>query len=230
MRIYSKLALASLTFLLTLSLAIPFAFAQNAPSEAPPPPPVAANGQSQQNAMPGRMNGPMNRSMNGSMPGPMARRQWARHNRFQRTRWRGMHRRNRQFMLARLVRNPSFRQRLGISDEQAQKIRTQTFDFRKAEIRNRADVDVKRLELRSLLSAQNPDRSAIDKTLQELSDVRLTQEKAAVDFHLTMRAALTPDQWQKVRQMRQEFRHRRFGSQGFGPSRHAPADAPSTNG
>lgn len=210
----SKLALASLT----LSLAMPLAFAQNATSEAPPPPPAASNSQFQRNPMPDRING------------PMARSQWARRDRYQRARWRGMHRRNRQFMLARLVRNQNFRQKIGISDEQAQKIRTQTFDFRKAEIRNRANVDVKRLELRNLLSAQNPDRSAIDKTLQELSDVRLTQEKAAVDFHLTMRAALTPDQWQKVRQMRQEFRHRRFGSQRFGPGRHAPADAPSTNG
>lgn len=214
MRIYQKLALASLT----LSLAIPLAFAQNATPQAPPPP-SAANGQFQQNAMPG----PMNRSM--------ARNRWARQRRFQRAaRQRGMHRRNRRFMLARMVKNPAFRQQLGISDEQAQKITTQTFEFRKAEIQNRADVSVKRLELKNLLSAQNPDRGAIDKTLQEISEARLTQQKAAVDFHLNMRASLTADQWQKLRQMRREFRRRRFGSHGFGPNGRMPGATPNTNG
>jgi Spy/CpxP family protein refolding chaperone len=133
-------------------------------------------------------------------------------------------------MLARLIQNPSFRQRFGISAKQAQKIRTQTFDFRKARIENRADIAVKRLELKNQLSAENPDRAAIDRTLAEISAAKLAQAKSAVDFHLDMRATLTPDQWQKLRQMRQEFRHRGFrrGQNGFGPNGHGPAS--NTNG
>jgi Spy/CpxP family protein refolding chaperone len=202
MRIHSKLAFGTLS----LFLALPLAFAQNAAQQNPPPPPSAAmNGQFRQHPM------------------PMARR----------ARWgheRGMRRHNRQFMLARLVRNPAFRERLGISAEQAQKIRTQTFDFRKVRIENRADIAVKRLELRNQLSAENPDRSAIDRTLAEISAAKLAQAKSSVDFHLDMRAALTPDQWQKLRQMRQEFRHRGFrrGQNGFGPNAHGSAS--STNG
>jgi Spy/CpxP family protein refolding chaperone len=118
-------------------------------------------------------------------------------------------------MLARLVSNPTFRERVGITPEQAQKIQTETLNFRKTEIRNRADLEVKHLELRSLLSVDNPDRNAIDGKLQEISAARLAQAKSAINFHLDMRAALTPDQRQKLQQMREDFfRHRGFGPRG----------------
>jgi len=127
------------------------------------------------------------------------------------------------FMLARLVRNPSFREKLGITPEQADKIRQQTFDFRKGQIQNRADVQVKRLELGDLLAAENPDRAAIDKKLEQISAVQLAQRKAAVDYHLNTREVLTPEQRQKLQQMRQEFMHR-------GPGRHGPPPGPKPQG
>jgi hypothetical protein len=130
----------------------------------------------------------------------------------------GMHRRGRgqrQFRLVRLVSNPALRERLGISPEQAQKIRTQVFDFRKAQVRNRAELQVKHLELHELLSADQPDRGAIDQKLQELSALQLAGAKSAIDFRLAMRAALTPDQQQKLRQMKEEFfRHGAPGHEG----------------
>ena len=93
--------------------------------------------------------------------------QWgAMEKRWGQNRWSGMHRRgwgHRQFMLARLVSDPSFRERLGITPEQVLKIRTQTSDFRKKQIRNQAELQVKRIELHDLLSADKPDRAAIDK-------------------------------------------------------------------
>jgi hypothetical protein len=49
-------------------------------------------------------------------------------------------------------------ERLGISPEQALKIRTQTSDFHKAQICNRAELQVKHIELNDLLSADKPDR------------------------------------------------------------------------
>jgi len=126
-----------------------------------------------------------------------------------------MHRHH-EFMLARLANNPTFRERIGMKQEQAQKIRTETFDFQKAQIRNRADVQVKKLELRELLSGQNPDRAAINSKLEQISAARLAQAKASVDFHLDMRAALTPDQKLKLQQMRKEFFQHRFGPGGPG--------------
>ncbi len=129
----------------------------------------------------------------------------------------GMHGRGGRGMgLAFLVNDPEMRKRLGITDEQAAKIRQQTLEFRTAEIRSRADLQVKRLELRSLMAADNPDRAAIDKTLQEVGAAQMAAEKNAVDFHLAMKGTLTPEQRQKLQQMRQEFGRRGEGQHGPG--------------
>ena len=202
MRIHSKVALA----LVSLAVSLPLAFGQNgASASAPPPPPSQSQaGPNQQFRHRSMHQHPMNR------PGS-----WDRGD----MRWgHGMHR-HREFMLARLASNPTFRERIGMTPEQAQKIRTETFDFREAEIRNRADVEVKKLELKQLLSADTPDRGAIDSKLGEISAAKLTQAKASVNFHLDMRAALTPDQKLKLQQMRQQFFQHSFGpsSPGEGP-------------
>ncbi len=195
MRIHSKVALA----LVTLAVSLPLAFGQNAAPAPAPPPAQSQPGPDQQVPHPNMHPQPMNR------PGPWDRGDWGR-----------MHRHH-EFMLARLVDNPTFRERIGMTPEQAQKIRTETFDFRKAEIRNRANLLVKKLELRELVSAETPDRSAINSKLEEISAARLTEAKAAVNFHLDMRDALTPDQKLKLQEMRQQFfQHRRFGSNGPG--------------
>ncbi len=195
MRIHSKVALA----LVTLAVSLPLAFGQNAAPAPAPPPAQSQAGPNQQFPHQGIHPQPMNR------PGPWDRGDWGRRHR------------HHEFMLARLVNNPTFRERIGMTPEQAQKIRTETFDFRKAEIRNRADLQVKKLELRELVSAETPDRSAINSKLEEISAARLAQAKAAVNFHLDMRDALTPDQKLKLQEMRQQFfQHRRFGPDGPG--------------
>lgn len=199
MRIHSKVVLA----LVSLAVSLPLAFGQNAaPAQAPPPPP------SQSQA------GPNQQSRHGSMHQQSMHRHdpWDRGD----MRWGHEMHRHHEFMLARLANNPTFRERIGMTPEQAQKIRTETFDFRKAEIRNRADVQVKKLELGQLMSAENPDRAAINSKLAEISAAKLTQTKAAVNFHLDMRAALTPDQKLKLQEMRKEFFQHRFGPGGPG--------------
>lgn len=129
----------------------------------------------------------------------------------------GMHRQRRlEFTLARLVNRPEFRKRLGITDEQAEKIRTQSSEFRKAEIRNRADLEIKHVELQELVAAEKPDRAAIDTKLQEISAIRLAGEKAAMDYRLNMREVLTAEQREKLQHLREEFRHGGPGHPGHG--------------
>lgn len=124
----------------------------------------------------------------------------------------GMHHRGGPGMgLAFLANNPEMRQKLGITEEQAAKIRQQTLDFRKAEIRNRADLQIKRLDLHNLMAADTPDRAAIDRTLQEVGAAQMALEKSAVDFHIAMRTALTPEQREKLKAMRDEFHPRGAG-------------------
>jgi len=203
MRIHSKIALA----LVSLAVSLPLAFGQNgATATAPPPPPSQSQaGPNQQFRHRGMHQHRMDR------PGS-----WHRGNlREGHGDWGKMHRHH-EFMLARLANNPTFRERIGMTQEQAQKIRTETFDFQKAQIHNRADVQVKKLELRELLSTENPNRGAVNSKLEDISAAKLAQAKAAVDFHLDMRAALTPDQKLKLQEMRKQFFQRRFGPTGPG--------------
>src|ERR1700685_3123448 len=102
---------------------------------------------------------------------------------------------------ARLLNDPSIRQQAGITDEQAATIRKQELDFRKTEIRGRADLQVKRLDLKDLLAADKPDRAAINTKLQEISAAQLSLQKSSIDYRLSMREAITPEQREKLRQL-----------------------------
>ena len=78
----------------------------------------------------------------------------------------------------------------------------QELDFQKARIHDTADLQVKRIELNELRSANNPDRNAIYAKLQEVSTAQMASEKSAIDNRLAMRAILTPAQRQRLQQMR----------------------------
>jgi Spy/CpxP family protein refolding chaperone len=120
----------------------------------------------------------------------------------------------RELMLGRLLSDPAIREQLGVSADQAAKIRQQEADFRKTAIRSRADLQIKQIDLREMISSDKPDRAAIDAKLQEISTARLAFEKSAVHFRLDWRDALTPDQRQKLRDL---MRNRRGRDGGPGP-------------
>jgi hypothetical protein len=131
------------------------------------------------------------------------------------------HRRHRRNNTSFLLRDPAVRERLGISAEQAAKIQAEQGEFTKAMIRDRADVQVKRLELRELLAAEKPDRTAIGQKLAQLNEVQFAMHKAVIEHHLAMREMFTPEQREKMRYMFREMRRgERFG----------PPDAPGEPG
>jgi Spy/CpxP family protein refolding chaperone len=105
--------------------------------------------------------------------------------------------------LARMVNNPNFRKRLGITGAQASKIRQQSLDFQVAQIHSRANLQVDRLQLRNLLTAQSPNSTAIDRKLDQISAAQLAARKQEVAYLLAMRNVLTPEQQQKLRQLRE---------------------------
>ena len=142
----------------------------------------------------------------------------------------------RHFSFARLLNDPAMRQQAGITDEQATTIRRQELDFRKSEIRGRADLEVKRIDLKALLAADKPDRTAINAKLQEISAAQLSLRKSAIDYRLTTRDAITPAQREKLRQaMRDRWQHGggrdRAGRQGGGRNgQRGPAAVPDSQG
>jgi Spy/CpxP family protein refolding chaperone len=131
--------------------------------------------------------------------------------------------------LSRLLSNPDIQQKVGISAAQVAKIREQESTFRKNEIRQRAEVQIKQIDLRDLLSAEKPDRAAIDRALQDVSTSRLAMEKSRIDFRLNMRDALTPDQKEKLKQALKDRRQSERGPGRQGPSGNQRGGGPAAN-
>ena len=152
---------------------------------------------------------------------------------------RGERGRRGEFGLSRLLSDPEIQQKVGVTVEQVAKIRQQESTFRKTEIRQRADLEVKRIDLRDMLSADKPDRAAIDRQLQEISTSQLAMAKTRVDFRLNMKDALTPEQREKLKQAVRERWQSRGGQGQRGPGRPgaggkhgpgAPGAGPATDG
>jgi Spy/CpxP family protein refolding chaperone len=149
---------------------------------------------------------------------------------------RGFGMRPRGFGLARLLNDPAIRQQVGITAEQAATIRQKESDFRKTEIRDRADLRVKRIDLEDLLAADKPDRAAIESKLQEVSIAQLALEKSAIDYRLALRDVISPAQREKLRQLMNDRRRRGGGPAHLGPQGagrrglRGPAPAPSSQG
>lgn len=224
MRPYPKL----LSVLAATLFAAAFSFAQNSTSNTPSSATVVQSDSQDAPAPP-------------DSSGPQRLEDWNRFGprRFHREMGRGMAfgegmrgHRHPGFLLARLVSNPDLREKIGITDEQAAKISQQFTEFRKARIRTGADLRIKRLELENLLSAEKPDRAAIDRKLQEVGAAQLAREKSSIDFHLNMKDALTPEQRQKLRQLAEESHRGAFGRghEGRrGPGGVGPRTAPAPN-
>jgi Spy/CpxP family protein refolding chaperone len=129
---------------------------------------------------------------------------------------RGGHGRH-EFGLSRMLSSPEMQQKVGVSAEQVAKIRGQETAFQKTAVQQRADLEVKQIDLREMLSADKPDRAAIDRKLQEISTAKLAMDKSRVGFRLDMKEALTPEQREKLKAAMKEKWEARRGQMRRGP-------------
>lgn len=124
------------------------------------------------------------------------------------------------------LHNERMRTELGITDEQAGKLRQIFTDSRKASIRNRAELQIRRMELHEIMMGDNANREAALKKVQEISDLRAQQMRTHVESMLAAKTVLTPEQQKKIHAMMADrmahrgggFRGRRgFGRGSGGP-------------
>jgi Spy/CpxP family protein refolding chaperone len=102
--------------------------------------------------------------------------------------------------LIQMAENPHVRMFLGLTDDQVQRLHQIGVDSEKASIQNRADMELKHLELRELLRSDNPDHDAIMSKLDEVNATRGKIEKQRVETFLNARGVLTPEQLKKVKE------------------------------
>jgi Spy/CpxP family protein refolding chaperone len=248
--------------LVTFAVCAPLALAQDgAQGQQTPPPTQQSQGQMapRRPMGPGGMNGQMNGQTRGQMHHQMhhrpGQRMWARGGmghgmgfngrggfgggrgnfggREMMGRGPGMMGRGGPMGLSRIVNNPDMREKLGITADQAAKIRQQETDFQKASVMNRAKSQVAHMELNQLMSADKPDRAAIDKKLSDISAAQLVSEQTRVHHQLDMKTALTPDQQAKLKTLMQQRRPGMGGPNGGpngGPGRGGRGPRPQGSG
>ena len=91
--------------------------------------------------------------------------------------------------------------KLNLTEAQKKDVDKIKFDTEKQAIAQRAKLATARVDLRQLLKAENPDRSAIEKKMNEIADLGVRQHMIRVDAWFSINKLLTPDQqktWKEV--------------------------------
>ncbi|MBI4470009.1 MAG: Spy/CpxP family protein refolding chaperone [Acidobacteria bacterium] len=102
-----------------------------------------------------------------------------------------------------------WREKLGLNEEQEQRLRELELKTRKAAIQAGANLRSHRLELEQLLLAESPDRSAIDQKIKEMSEARSALMRNRIEHRLSLRGILTPEQLEKLAKLKSELAERR---------------------
>ena len=87
---------------------------------------------------------------------------------------------------------------LGLDGSQIERLRLIALDTEKANVKIRADIEVRSIDLKEALRADKADRNAILKNVQEISDLRGQLMKNYVEAVLSAKAVLSPEQQRKI--------------------------------
>lgn len=101
-----------------------------------------------------------------------------------------------------------FMEKLNLTDEQKKDVEKIHFDAEKQTIAQKAKVETAGIELRQLLKADAPDKSAIEKKISDIADLRVQMHITKINSWFAINKLLTPDQqktWKKVLDMEWSF-------------------------
>jgi Spy/CpxP family protein refolding chaperone len=119
---------------------------------------------------------------------------------------------------------------LGLSDSQYAQLKKMRVDERRAAIRRRADMQIARLELNELLDASAPDEKVVAAKVKELNELQAAALKARVDARLALGKMLSPEQREKLNQMRGPGRRGGHGPRRPHPGRERRDGGPDAEG
>ncbi len=103
-----------------------------------------------------------------------------------------------------------FMSKLNLTDEQKKDVEKIHFDAAKQTVTQKAKLETARIELRQLLKADNPDKSAIEKKINEMTDLNAQLRLIKIDSWFAINKLLTSDQqktWKKFLEFGSNQRH-----------------------
>ena len=96
---------------------------------------------------------------------------------------------------------------VGLDDAQVQKIEHVFQDSRMKLVDVHANLQKEEFKLEPLLEADTPDEGAVLAAIDRITAARASLEKANAQMAFAIRRVLTPDQWKKLRDLRQHHGH-----------------------
>lgn len=111
--------------------------------------------------------------------------------------------------------NPQVVKKLGLTEDQQQKLESLQVEHRKFEIKNRSEVETVELDLRQLWKADSPDEAKILAKVKEVSRIREGRAVEDAKYRLAIHQILTPEQRTKMKDFIQKrIQERREGQPG----------------
>lgn len=129
-----------------------------------------------------------------------------------------------------MLENDRVKTALGLTDQQADRLRQIAVDTEKSTVMTRAEITVRSMELRELLRADKPEREAVMKKVQEISDLRGQIMKQHIESLLATKTVLTPEQQRKMRPFLEHRGRPGAGRERFrshSPQAEGPPEAPA---
>ncbi len=99
------------------------------------------------------------------------------------------------------------RKELNLSDEQIDKIKQMTFEFRTAQVDRRAAVEKMRIELGRLELGKTAVEESVVQAIDNLALAKAEMHKARYRFRIQMRAIFTDKQLEQLKEIRREHRN-----------------------
>lgn len=100
---------------------------------------------------------------------------------------------------------------MDLSEEQKEDIKALNTEMQKIIIPIKADIELKEIDLRDEMNADEPNRDKIMKLAKEISDLELKIKQTQIDQKLKVHALLTPEQREQMKKMHhgKEMMHKR---------------------
>lgn len=105
--------------------------------------------------------------------------------------------------------HPGLIKRLGLTDDQVAKIKKIFLDHRLQLIDLHANLEKQEVLLQPMINADHPDESTVLAQIDKVAEARASLEKSDARMLFAVRDTLTPEQWQKLRQIRARMRRPR---------------------
>jgi Spy/CpxP family protein refolding chaperone len=100
---------------------------------------------------------------------------------------------------------------IGLTDQQVSEIRRIHTEARKAAIRRNADLRIARMELEELMGAATVDEAKIAARVKTIGELQSAAFKERTESRLAVRRLVTPEQYQKMQQVKRHAVRARQG-------------------